>query len=337
MYSKAVCEGVRTDVSGVKSFYFIGGDELRFEAGQFITLKIPGEDGELLRSYTVASSPLNRGAFNITVREVPNGQGSGWLHKYLKKGDIVEFSGPHGLFTPARYETEKMLFLAAGSGITPFLSVLRSWRDRSVPVDAHLIYSVRDTGQIIEHQELIALAKNITGFKLTILPEQVDDDSWHSIQGRLDSLWLSALARDIHERRVFTCGPAPYMRAIKEYLQDTGVGLDRYHEEAFASGEPISFKELSSDHLASQFTVSFVNSEVEVQCGPDQTLLEAAESAGVQVGAACRMGICGACQTQKLEGSVEMQELGGILPAEKAAGKILLCCSRPSSDLVLEI
>ena len=337
MNQHAVCIDIQQDVAGVKTFCFKPNENLYFSAGQFITISLPTDEGSIHRSYTLSSSPKNNCTFSITVRKVLKGIGSHWLHEHLKSGSQIEFSGPYGRFIPDEFEQKKLLLLAAGSGITPFLSTLRGWRDRGISVDALMIFSVRNPGQIIEYRELKSLCYSINGLSVIFMPENVEQQSWNGIYGRLDALWLSSLCRDIAKREVFTCGPSLYMQTIKEYLQDTGIGLANYHEEAFISPQQAPIIPLSTEQGSNKFTVYFANSDIKVSCHDQETLLDVAENAGISIKTACRSGICGNCMTMKQSGSVDMQDLGGILPTEENKGMVLLCCSKPTSDIVLDI
>ncbi|MCE2572966.1 hybrid-cluster NAD(P)-dependent oxidoreductase [Motilimonas eburnea] len=335
MEFKAICKAVIQDVEGVKTFVFKSKNKLSFEPGQFVSLLLPGSNGNIVRSYTISSAPTGSDLFSLTVRAVPEGLGSNWLHNELHAGMDLSFSGPFGHFIPSQNEDSKLLLLAAGSGITPHLSTLRHWRNQAAEVNAHLIFSVRSPDQIIEQQELLALVKQIPGLTLTVIPENVTGHVWHGISGRLDPLWLNALVRDIKEREVYICGPAPYMAAVKEYLTGCHFDLQHYHEEAFVSPEQPSVNQHNND--STSYKVNFARSGISVNSNGNESLLEIAEKAGVAVKNACRSGICGACRTLKTAGSVNMQDLGGILPDEVNQGMVLLCCSQPSSDVVLDI
>ncbi|MCV2884602.1 iron-sulfur cluster-binding domain-containing protein [Aestuariibacter sp. AA17] len=328
------CIQVRNDVEGMKTFVFKPAKTMRFLPGQFVSFDLPTPQGTITRSYSCSSSTCNDN-ISFSVRQVENGRGSNWLHENLNVGDELSCTGPYGFFTPDEHATDKLLFLAAGSGITPFLSVLRTWRDLAKSVDALLVFSVRSPTQIIEYAELKALAAQIPGFSFIVLPEVDPDNSWTGITGRLDGALMDVIVRDLPQRRVYTCGPKPYMDNIKQHLLDKGIGLDRFHEEAFVS--PKSEKPVEVVASGAEYRVQFEDSGIEVSADGSSTLLELAEKAGITVRSACRTGICGSCQVQKKAGDVDMNDLGGILPSDKENGMILLCCSRPKSDVVLSL
>ncbi len=336
MDKQATCTDIINDVEGVKTFVFESSTEFPYLSGQFITLAIPIESGDIFRSYTLSSAPTNAKIFTITVRAVNGGIGSHWLHHMLKPGMTISFSGAYGKFIPAQYDNRKLLLLAAGSGITPHISTLRHWRNQATKVNAHLIFSVRNPEQIIEQYELLSLVKQINGLTMTIIPEDITASVWHGISGQLDPLWLDSIIRDIDSREVFVCGPSAYMRAVKSYLSSKQFDLSHYHEEAFNSPPDTKQKPpLKAD--TPTYQIRFHQSDINITSQGHENLLELAEKAGVKVKSACRSGICGSCRVLNKAGSVDMQDLGGILPNEVSQNMVLLCCSKPTSDLVLDI
>jgi len=149
------------------------------------------------------------------------------------------------------------------------------------------------------------------------------------------------------EREIFTCGPAPYMKAVRDLLDEAGFDRKQYHEESFsfetlaqtASDEVLA--ELvpaadGADAATKQFTVSFAKSHREISCGAGQHVLDAARQSGVRLPASCTQGMCGTCKVKLVSGQVEMKHNGGIRQREIDQGMVLLCCSKPLSDLVVD-
>lgn len=135
------------------------------------------------------------------------------------------------------------------------------------------------------------------------------------------------------------------MRAVREMLANAGFDMTRYHQESFAAPAPVPAPSLpaapgdaaTADAPAQEAVpVRFALSEVEGECLPGQTVLQAARVAGVRIPAACEFGLCGTCKTKKISGEVEMNHNGGILDDEIAEGFILACCSRPLGRLEVE-
>jgi glycine betaine catabolism B len=162
------------------------------------------------------------------------------------------------------------------------------------------------------------------------------------------------LAPDLAERVTFTCGPAAYMASVRQLLAQTGYDMRNYREESF-SFETLPATDRSApngaapphgDHtltlLADEFpetavySVEFVRSGRTITCGADENVLDAAWTAGLTPASSCGQGMCGTCKTTMLSGDVDMQHNGGIRPREIAQNKILICCSKPLSDLRID-
>lgn len=149
------------------------------------------------------------------------------------------------------------------------------------------------------------------------------------------------------EREIFTCGPAPYMKAVRDLLDEAGFDRKQYHEESFsfetlaqtASDEVLAELVPAADGVdaaTKQYTVSFAKSNREIACGSEQHVLDAARQSGVRLPASCTQGMCGTCKVKLVSGQVEMKHNGGIRQREIDQGMVLLCCSKPLSDLVID-
>ena len=148
---------------------------------------------------------------------------------------------------------------------------------------------------------------------------------------------LAEISPDLLEREVFLCGPAAYMAAAQDLLSAAGVDPSRVHTESFAFGAAEESAATDPDGAApAAFSVQFTRSNQTVECDTNVTVLQAALAAGIRVPSSCGGGMCGTCKTTLVRGSVDMHHDGGIRPKEIAQGKILLCCSRPLEDLIVE-
>ena len=147
-------------------------------------------------------------------------------------------------------------------------------------------------------------------------------------------------APDFLERKVYTCGPAPYMAAVRALLAAGGYPMANYHEESFAfeslSTEAEAGHDAGDTGQKASFNVSFSRSGDNVACAVDQTILAAARAAGMRMPSSCTQGLCGTCKTKMVSGQVDMHHAGGIRQREIDQGFILPCCSKPLSDIVLE-
>jgi ferredoxin-NADP reductase len=359
-----VCCHVRQETHDVKSFFFRAPGERAFvfEPGQFITLELDIDGETVNRCYTISSPPTRPHTISITVKRVPGGKVSNWLHDNLQPGASVRVLGPSGEFTCARHPARKFLFLSAGSGVTPLMSMSRAHHELGEDSDIVFVHSARTPDDIIFARELDLIASNQANFRTAFVCERIGArTNWPGITGFLTLPLLKLIAPDFMEREIFTCGPAPYMKAVRDLLDEGGFDRKHYHEESFSfetvsevaaqltkahvadalqgNGhlveEPVGFAPAPAE-VETKFKVSFAKSNREIECGSGQHVLDAAKKAGVRLAASCTQGMCGTCKVKLVSGAVDMKHAGGIRQREIDQGMVLLCCSKPLSDLVVD-
>ncbi|AHL33373.1 ferredoxin [Pseudomonas brassicacearum] len=337
------CCAVHQETHDVKTFIFRCADfsALSFEPGQFITVSPIIAGQTVARCYTLSSSPTRPFAISITVKRVPGGPVSNWLHDHLKPGDSLRASGPAGSFTPVGLPAKKLLYLSAGSGVTPLMSMTRAACDMAGNLDIVFVHSARTPADIIFHDELQRMQATMPGLRVISICEGLGETAqWAQPIGRLDVSLLSQQVPDFQEREVFTCGPQGYMAAIQSLLREAAFDFDRYHQESFdiaALNEEPLIEPVPSLARQDVFTVTLSRSGKTFSMAGNQTVLAAARKAGAIVPSSCSQGVCGTCKTALLHGTVEMNHNGGIRQREIDKGLRLLCCSKPTSDLVLDL
>lgn len=335
-----VCRQVQPVTHDVTTFVFECAEPrlFRHDPGQFLTLTLDIDGRPVQRCYTISSPPTRPFLLSITVKRIPGGLVSNWLHDHLGPGDTVRAHGPLGDFSTARHPAPKYLFLSGGVGVTPSMAMTRTLYDLADPADVVFAHSARTPADIVFRQELDLIAATAPTIRIVhICEEDRPYAPWGGHRGRLTIETLRQIAPDFLEREVFTCGPAPYMAAVRRMLSDAGLDMDHYHEESF------TFEALAEQAAASPatsadtgFKVEFTRSGRTVECDADTSLLAAASRAGLSLPASCAQGMCGTCKTTLLSGSVDMRHNGGIRPREIAQNKILLCCSKPLEDVVID-
>jgi glycine betaine catabolism B len=333
-----VCARAIDETHDVKTFEFRTQDGMpvRFEPGQFMTVSAHVNGQTIQRCYTIASPPTRPFLVAITVKRVPGGVMSNWLHEHMKPGYELHAFGPSGAFTSTVSASRKVLYLSAGSGITPLMSMTRASIDLGLDRDIAFVHSARTPADIVFRDELTRLSKIARGLKLHFVCEGIGDErDWNGATGRLDLALLSKWLPDYADREVFVCGPAGYMNAVRSMLRDGGHDPARYHQESFdiAANDVVT----ASGETHSTFTVTLSRSSRSFTMKASETVLAAARRAGVAVPSSCSQGVCGTCKTMLLHGDVEMKHNGGIREREVQKGWRLLCCSRPASDLVLDL
>ena len=308
--------------------------ERRFSArpGQFLTFRWSVDGRRITRSYTISSSPTHKNYVEITPKRMENGCISAFLNDRAKPGLLVEASGPHGRFYFDETLHKNIVLIAAGSGITPMISMLRYLEDLHLATPVRLLYCVRTAADIIFQNELERLGRSLPNFKHEVCLSQ-PHPSWAGHSGRLTGEILSPHVIDPHSHTFFLCGPQGFMDNARQILLALGVNLDQILQESFGeSKRPTDFPLLEPRPVE---TVVFMRSEKVCQVSAGSTLLDLAEQNDVQIPYGCRQGLCGTCATRVLSGTVQMDVEAGLTPEQKKAGYVLPCVSRVSGTVVL--
>lgn len=313
-----------------------------FLPGQFLTLKVTPENKAVQRSYTIASSPTQRDYVELTVKRDAQGQVSRFLHDHVAEGDTLTIAAaPAGRFTFTGRESDSIVLIAGGVGITPMMSVIRYLTDRAWRGDVHLVACSRREREVIFARELELLAARHANLRITTVLSD-PGDGWDGLRGRLTAQLLRELLPDVAEQRVHLCGPPAMMDAVGAMLVEIGVPKGEIHTEKFGPararprepGKPAKApKPAGAKHLP---TVSFRASGKKATLAPDTTILDAAESVGVEIDNSCRVGTCGTCVVRLLEGEVTMAVEDGLHPDDKADGLVLACQACAKANVVVD-
>jgi ferredoxin-NADP reductase len=307
----------------------------RFNAkpGQFLTFSFLIDGEKFIRSYSICSSPTQVGYVEITAKRKPNGCISVFLNDDAAIGLTVEARGPFGQFYFDESQNQKIVLIAAGSGITPMLSILRYIDDRCLPTEVFLVYSVRTRLDVLFHQELERLQGRLRNFRYLVTLTQPDAE-WSGLHGRLNRDLLERNIVDLATPAYFLCGPEAFMENAKEILAGIGVAATRIKYERF--GGKSSVLSTSPDLTSTPATVQFMRSNRTGHIPPGSTLLEAAERCEVPIPSSCRQGQCGTCAVKLLQGQVRMDVEDGLDPEQKSQGYVLTCVGRAIGDVTLD-
>jgi ferredoxin-NADP reductase len=345
------CVQVRQETHDVKTFVLATGraSSYRYLPGQFITLELQIDGQPINRCYTLSSTPTRPDRISITVKRMPGGLVSNWLHDNLRPGSTLGARGPGGSFSCFVEPAQRYLFLSGGSGITPLMSMTRALHDLASDTDVVFVHCARTPADILFAEELTLLARNMPHFRVAVICEwQPPGSPYAGHLGRIDGARLAHIAPDYLERDVYTCGPAPFMGAVRSLLGDAGYDMARYRQESFtfetlapasaAPEAPASVGANGGDEAAAaqEFQITLPKLGKKFPCRSDQPILQAATAAGLRLPFSCSNGICGTCKSKKISGTVEMKHAGGIRQREIDQGWVLPCCSRPLSDVTLD-
>jgi len=308
--------------------------ERRFRAkpGQFLTFQWTIDGRRVTRSYTISSSPIHEDYVEITPKRIENGCASLFLNDRAKPSLIVEASGPYGQFYFDETVHKSIVLIAAGSGITPMISMLRYIDDLKLATAVTLLYCVRTAADIIFQSELARLERSLPNFKYEVCLSQ-PDLPWKGHSGRLTGKFVSQHLIDVISPTFFVCGPKGFMDNARQILSTLGVKQDRILQESFGeSKRPTEFRPQEAPAVN---TAVFLHSQKVCQVSAGCTLLDLAEKNGVQIPYGCRQGVCGTCATRVLSGTVEMDVEAGLTAEQKNAGYVLPCVSRTSGTVVV--
>lgn len=320
-----------------------GGEPVVFAAGQFFTLHVRLEDGELAkRAYSASSSPLDASRVSVTVKRVTGGRMSTHMVERLRQGDVIDVLGPSGAFTPLPARGPRRLVLVGGgSGITPLTSIARTLLASEPATRVALVYGNRAREDVIFHDALEALAEEHAATGRFVVRHVLESPpaGWAGGVGQLDGAALDRELRalGIHDSlptEYFLCGPDPLMHAARAFLTGRGVAHASIHEERFVSAHASRTSAPSAAHTV---VVRSRGGARRLVVEPGHTVLEAAFAARVDMPFSCTVGGCGACRVKLVDGDVAMDEPNCLTPEERAGGYVLACMSRPGGPCTLEI
>lgn len=322
----------------VKTFRLVSpdGGPLPFEhiAGQYINLQLTIDGKRVNRSYTIASSPTRNAYCEISVKRAPDGYGSKHLHETWREGQRIKVSAPAGKFYFAGHESDRVVLIAGGIGITPMMSVVRSLTDRGWTGEMYLLFSVRQATDVVFRDELAYLQGRFSNLHVEIVDT--------SQRGHITREIIEGFVPGLTKGPVMLCGPAPMMTAMRELLVGMGVRDAEIHQEAFISPKPVADDGAAEptdvavidEHAERSVTFSRAGQRIGVTNG--LTVLECAEEAGVELPFECRSGICGQCKCKLVSGRVVMETQDALTSGDRAKGLILACQARPVNDVVVD-
>ena len=317
-------------------------DELRehyaFRPGQYLTLRRLTPDGEERRSYSICSPAGS--APRVGVRRVDGGLFSAWLVDEAGPGDVVEIGPPAGGFTPELAAGTHHGLVAAGSGITPVLSIAASLLAAHDDTQVTLIYGNRRTDTVMFTEEIADL-KNAYGPRLHLMHVLSREPTEAEIvNGRLDAerlrTLLSALVDVDGVDEWWLCGPLGMTEAATAVLGEFGVGRKRVHRELFYVDEPPPEIERPDERQVragdAEVTVVLNGRTTTLSLPRDESVLDAAQKVRGDLPFACKGGVCGTCRAKVTDGEVAMRRNFALEDDEVAAGFVLTCQSRPVSE-----
>jgi len=315
-----------------------------FAPGQYLTLRTTMDGEEVRRSYSICSGP-DDGELRIAVKKVDGGAFSSWAADELKAGDELDVMTPTGRFgvAPAPDAARVYVGFAAGSGITPILSIVKGVLAREPQSRFFLFYGNRSTAGMLFREALEELKDRFLQRFAVFHVISGEEQDIPILHGRLDGEKVRVLLRSLVPAasvdHVFICGPTGMSDDIEATCREIGVAEDRIHVERFVSG--LGGKPRAKTIVPASAPAKAVASLVmdgkrrEVPVADGESILDAALRAGMDLPFACKGGMCSTCRAKLVEGDAEMEVNYSLEPWELKAGFILTCQARPVSDKVV--
>lgn len=313
-------------------------DAMRYLPGQHLGIAVDIGDQTVRRTYSISSTPYSGDDVRITVKRQPMGLVSNHLFKHAEVGQRYTITPPFGRFTVDCGPTKRRshYFFAAGSGITPVMSMVHSVLLAEPHSACFVLYANRDVDETIFFETLDGLSQT---YPARLRVHHVHSKAkmlstfWPWRTGRVDgetiAAFIDACRPEAQDAHYYMCGPAGFMDAVRAGLSALDVPTGRMHETSFGGRKtPAAKAEMDMD-AALALELGGKTHDVPVSAG--QSLLHAALDAGVDVPYSCESGVCGTCVAKLAKGDVHMAHAAALSPADRAAGRVLLCQAKARS------
>ncbi|MCF2490624.1 ferredoxin--NADP reductase [Dyadobacter sp. CY347] len=339
-----------TEEASTLHFWHPLNEVVAYRPGQFLTLLLPADDKKIRRSYSMSSSPYTDVSLAITIKRVPGGYASNLLLDSIQVGDTLEVMEPMGAFFPKQSDDQmrQVVFIGAGSGVTPLFSILKSILMVEPESEVFLIYGSRNEESIIFKNKLEALqAKYGERLKVVHTLSQ-PSENWEGEKGRLNKSHLLKIVEKLptlnkSEAEFFLCGPEDMMEEAHRALAILAVPENKIRKESFmtaTAAQPgeVTLEEEDDTLKTREITLFYEGAEYKLSVKPHETVLEAALNMDIDLPYSCQAGMCTACLGRCTSGKVHLDEEDALSEAELKEGFILTCVSHPmSDDVIIEV
>lgn len=313
--------------------------DFHFQAGQYITLKHTINGNELRRDYSLCSSPKS-GELKIAIKEVEDGTFSAYANKELNVGDVLEVAIPKGhfVFEPNDSKTKNVALFAAGSGITPILSIIKCALEEEVQSKIILVYGNKTTKDTMFLNELLELQHQYNSrFSIQFVFSQADEDD--AIFGRIEKSTVNYVMKNKHKHvdvdAYYLCGPEGMIHAVKDVLAEHNIDNSRIHFELFKAAKPSNVETTDVPNGRTKITILVDDETTTFEMSQKQTVLEAALDEDIDAPYSCQGGICSSCIAKITEGEATMRQNNILTDGELAEGLILTCQAHPTTPTLV--
>ena len=337
-FKKLIIKEIKRETKDAISILFNVPEEFKshytFIAGQYVNLRLTLDGQEIRRAYSICSSPES-GELRISVKAVKDGVFSQFANTKLKVGDILEVGEPEGKFTfePQVDRQKNYTAFAAGSGITPVMSILKSVLKSEPQSSFVLVYGNKTPEDTIFYQELLDLHSKYTGrLFVHFVYSQAKADG--ALFGRIDKSVVNFVLNNKHAAlefdKFYLCGPEEMINSVTKVLKEHNIKDSAIKFELFSSST-VENLEASSHDGHTKITITVDDDETTFEMSQKQTILEAALKQGIDAPYSCQGGICSSCLARIKSGTAEMKKNSILTDSEIDEGLILTCQACPTS------
>ncbi len=336
---KLKVQEITEETETAKTFRMVSanGELPLFRAGQYINLFVEASGVLTSRPYSISSRP-GEPHYDLTVRRAPGGFVSHYLLDEVKVGDAFEATAPNGNFYHSSLvDGDNLVFLAGGSGITPFMSIIRDVLERDLPISIHLIYGSRKPSDIIFGPELLRLEMEHENFRMDRVIQE-PDEAWTGLCGLMDTEMIWDLVGSIEGKTFYMCGPCQMYPFCEDALGRLQVPARLVKQDIYGAQPEVGMElDWPGTPTVAEFSVTEERSGTVLPARAGEPLMMALERAGLVIPAVCRSGECSACRTHLLDGQVWAPPRVRLRYADHVSGYIHPCMSYPLSDLRIRI
>ena len=330
---------ILTQTATAKTFCFerVDGPLPPFRAGQYVNVMVDVGGVRTSRPYSISSAPMAE-RLELTVRVKPGGFVAPYLFNELKVGDVLETTGPAGHFYyEPLIDGKDLVFLAGGSGITPFMSMVRDTLQRQRAIRITLLYGSRKPEDVIFKSELEKLAASYSNFTFSLVISE-PPEGYEGLKGFLNSKLIAQLVGEIEGKTFYVCGPRAMFDFCRAALKELEVPQRKIRYELYGAPDDVSKEPgwpqaLSTDMV---FEVEAAGKKM-ILAKAGEPLLNALERSGFVVPALCRSGECSSCRIRLLAGKVFVPSQATVRESDRKAGYIHSCVSYPIDNLKIRI
>lgn len=308
-----------------------------FQAGQYINIVFEIDGIRTTRPYSISSSPKQRSYYEITVAEIKNGFVSDFILNNVKVGDRLLSSAPSGHFVyNGAFHKNKSLFLAGGSSITPFMSMIRDILLSKEDRDVVLLYGSRNLDTAIYHEELSDLASRFSNFKYQLVLSEAPSD-YKGEKGFLDERIIKKYAPDYLSRTAYISGPNVMHKFCKDTLLKMGMKNKDIRDEVFGTINDVTKEEGWPKSIKGDEIFKIKVGDKIIDAKSSESILIALERNNIRVNVCCRSGECSLCRVKLVSGNVYLANGMLLRKADEKFNYIHSCKSYPNSDLEIEL